>query len=56
MGFVTPDGYEHAKKLLARRLGNPHHVAEAYKSKQNIRVQQVQSDIDPTVLAVEARQ
>ena len=35
-GFVTlntPDGYEQAKKLLARRFGNPHHVAEAYKSK-----------------------
>ena len=35
-GFVTlntPNGYEQAKKLLARRFGNPHHVAEAYKSK-----------------------
>lgn len=35
-GFVTlntPDGYEQAKKLLARRFRNPHHVAKAYKSK-----------------------
>lgn len=35
-GFVTlnsPDGYQQAKKILAQRFGNPHHVAEAYKSK-----------------------
>lgn len=29
----TQDGYKQARKLLAQRFGNPHHVAEAYKSR-----------------------
>ena len=35
-GFLTlnsEDGYKQPKKLLAQRFGNPHFVAEAYKTK-----------------------